>query len=41
MKARELFDLEQDDIKRAEFMRNAVKAKFDNNPELREELMRT
>ena len=39
MKARELFDLEQDDIKRAEFMRNAVKAKFDNNPELREELI--
>ena len=41
MKARELFKLEQDDIKRAEYMRKAIKAKFDNNPELKEELMRT
>ena len=41
MKARELFELEQDDIKRAEYMRNAIKAKFDNNPELREELIKT
>ena len=41
MKARELYDLEQDEEKRIEYMRNAIKAKFDNNPELREELLKT
>ena len=41
MKARNLYDLEQDDVKRAEYMRNAIKQKFDNNPELKEELKRT
>ena len=41
MKARNLYDLEQDDVKRAEYMRNAIKQKFDNNPDLKEELKRT
>jgi predicted NAD-dependent protein-ADP-ribosyltransferase YbiA (DUF1768 family) len=41
MKARNLYDLEKDDLKRAEYMRNSIKQKFDNNPELRDELKRT
>ena len=41
MKARNLYDLEKDDLKRVEYMRNAIKQKFDNNPDLREELKRT
>ena len=41
MKARTLFNLEQDDVKRIEYMRNAIKQKFDRNPKLKEELKRT
>jgi predicted NAD-dependent protein-ADP-ribosyltransferase YbiA (DUF1768 family) len=41
MKARTLFDLEQDDVKRIEYMRNAIREKFDNNPKLKDELKRT
>ena len=41
MKARELYDLEQDEKKRIEYMRNAIREKFDNNPELKEELLAT
>ena len=41
MKARTLYDLEQDDVKRIEYMRNAIREKFDNNPKLKEELKRT
>lgn len=41
MKARNLYDLEQDDVKRSGYMRNAIKQKFDNNPDLKEELKRT
>ena len=40
-KARELFNLEQDEWKRIEYMRKAIKEKFDNNPELKEELLAT
>ena len=39
MKARKLYDLEQDEGKRIEFMRNAIREKFDNNPELKSELL--
>ena len=39
--ARKIFDLEQDDDKRIEYMRKAIKEKFDNNPELKEELLST
>jgi len=41
MKARTLYNLEQDDVKRIEYMRNAIKQKFDRNPKLKEELKRT
>lgn len=41
MKARQLYDLEQDEEKRIEYMRNAIREKFDNNPELKEELLST
>ena len=41
MKARELYNLEQDEEKRIEYMRNAIREKFDNNPDLKEELMAT
>jgi predicted NAD-dependent protein-ADP-ribosyltransferase YbiA (DUF1768 family) len=41
MKARELYALEQDEEKRIEFMRNAIREKFDNNPKLKEELLNT
>ena len=41
MKARQLYDLEQDEGKRIEFMRNAIREKFDNNPELKAELLET
>jgi len=41
MKARQLYDLEQDEEKRIEFMRNAIREKFDNNPELKQELLST
>ena len=41
MKARELYDLEQDEWKRIEYMRNAIREKFDNNPDLKAELMAT
>ena len=41
MKARTLFNLEQDDEKRIDYMRNAIREKFDNNPKLKEELKRT
>ncbi len=41
MKARKLYDLEQDEEKRIEFMRNAIREKFDNNPELKAELLAT
>ena len=41
MKARQLYDLEQDEKKRIEFMRNAIREKFDNNPELKAELLAT
>ena len=41
MKARKLYDLEQDEGKRIEFMRNAIKEKFDNNQELKAELLAT
>ena len=41
MKARKLYDLEQDEGKRIEFMRNAIREKFDNNPELKAELLAT
>ena len=40
-KARKLYDLEQDEGKRIEFMRNAIREKFDNNPELKAELLAT
>ena len=41
MKARELYNLEQDEVKRIEYMRNAIREKFDNNPELKAELLAT
>lgn len=41
MKARQLYDLEQGEEKRIEYMRNAIREKFDNNPELKAELMAT
>ena len=41
MKARKLYNLEQDEEKRIEFMRNAIREKFDNNPELKSELLAT
>ena len=41
MKARQLYDLEQDEGKRIEFMRNAIREKFDNNPEMKAELLAT
>ena len=41
MKARKLYDLEQDEERRIEFMRNAIREKFDNNPKLKDELKRT
>jgi predicted NAD-dependent protein-ADP-ribosyltransferase YbiA (DUF1768 family) len=41
MKARKLYPLEQDEVKRIEYMRNAIKQKFDNNSDLKEELMKT
>ena len=41
MKARKLYDLEQNEEKRVEFMRNAIKEKFDNNLELKAELLAT
>ena len=41
MKARTLYNLEQDDVKRIEYMRNAIKQKFDRNPKLKEELKET
>ena len=41
MKARQLYDLEQDEEKRIEYMRNAIREKFDNNPELKAELLAT
>ena len=41
MKARQLYDLEQDEEKRVEFMRNAIREKFDSNPELKKELLGT
>lgn len=41
MKARELYALEQDEEKRIDFMRNAIREKFDNNPKLKEELLNT
>ncbi|MDD2537445.1 MAG: NADAR family protein [Candidatus Absconditabacteria bacterium] len=40
-KARDLFDLEQDEEKRISYMREAIKLKFDSNPRLREELFTT
>ncbi len=39
MKARKLYDLEQDEEKRVEFMRSAIREKFDNNLELKNELL--
>ena len=41
MKARKLYNLEQDEEKRIGFMRNAIREKFDNNPELKLELLAT
>ena len=41
MKARKLYNLEQDEEKRIEFMRNAIREKFDKNPELKAELLVT
>jgi len=41
MKARKLYDLDQDEERRVEFMRNAIREKFDNNPELKDELLAT
>jgi len=41
MKVRQLYNLEQDEKKRIEFMRNAIREKFDNNPELKPELLAT
>ena len=40
-KASQLYPLEQDEIKRIEYMRKAIKHKFDNNPKLKEKLMNT
>lgn len=40
-KARKLFDLEQDEEKRIEYMRNAIQQKFDNNPKLKQKLLST
>lgn len=40
-KAATLYPLEQDEIKRIEYMRKAIKYKFDNNPKLKEKLMST
>ena len=41
MKERNLYNLEQDEEKRIEFMRNAIREKFDNNLELKSELLKT
>jgi predicted NAD-dependent protein-ADP-ribosyltransferase YbiA (DUF1768 family) len=41
MKARKLYNLEQDEERRIEFMRNAIREKFDNNSELKSELLAT
>ena len=40
-KARNLYDLEQDEEKRIDYMRNAIREKFDRNPKLKEELLNT
>ena len=39
--ARYLYDLEQSEEKKVEYMRNAIREKFDNNPELKKELLST
>ena len=39
--ARYLYDLEQNEEKKVEYMRNAIREKFDNNPELKKELLDT
>lgn len=41
MKVRQLYNLEQDEKKRIEFMRNAIRENFDNNPGLKSELLAT
>jgi hypothetical protein len=41
MKARQLYNLEHDEEKRIEFMSNAIREKFDNNPEFKQELLST
>lgn len=38
-KARNIFTLELDEVKRVEYMRKAIKAKFDSNPSLKEKLL--
>ena len=40
-KAANLFPLEQDEEKRAEYMKEAITLKFDNNPDLRKALKNT
>lgn len=40
-KTRQLYPLEQDETKRIEYMRKAIKNKFDKNPTLKEKLMST
>jgi N-glycosidase YbiA len=40
-KARKLYPLEQDEQKRARYMRKAIKQKFDKNPKLKELLLQT
>ena len=40
-KSTQLYPLEQDEIKRIEYMRNAIKNKFDENAVLKEKLMST
>lgn len=41
MKSRKLFDLDMDEWHRAEYMRNAIREKFNNNPSLAEKLLAT
>jgi predicted NAD-dependent protein-ADP-ribosyltransferase YbiA (DUF1768 family) len=40
-KARRLYELDQDELKRVKYMQMAVKAKFDYNPDLCEQLIQT
>ena len=40
-KARKMYPLEQDRVKRVAYMREAIRKKFDNNPHLKQKLMDT